>query len=87
MQGYTDLTSKPKWDGQARTLSGTSKLVAGEPYRVILANNGFEPVGATVVETDSVTARLSPIPGHADLAELALTSKQGGPATWAVTYK
>ncbi len=87
MQGYTDLTVKPKWDGRARTLSGTSKLVAGEPYRVILVGNGLTPVGATVAETDGLTACLSPIPAQAGLTELKLISKRGGPATWSVTYK
>ena len=99
MQGYTDLIGKPKWDGQARRLSGTSKLVAGEPYRVILAGNGLTPTGATVAEADGeidsvtdgvadgVTTSISSIPGPAGLAELKLTSKRGGPATWTVTYK
>jgi len=91
MQGYTDLTSKPKWNAKARTLSGTSKLVAGEPYRVILAGNGFAPasVKGTKIDslTDDLTTSLSPVPGQAGLAELKLTLKRGGLTNWSVTYK
>jgi len=48
--GYVDMTRYPSWNISKNELSGISKVVGGEPYRVIIALNGFKPVKAIVRE-------------------------------------
>lgn len=43
MQGYVDLARLPQWDEQKRELSGASRVVGGETYRIVLALNGWRP--------------------------------------------
>ncbi len=43
MQGYFDMPQKPVWDKTSKTLSGTSTLIGGEEYKIMIAANGFTP--------------------------------------------
>ena len=45
MQGYLDLADV-KWDG--RRLTGKATVVAGEPFRIVVALNGFRPENVAV---------------------------------------
>lgn len=47
MQGYVDMLVRPRWDASRLTLTGTSRVVGGETYRVVLALNGYRPVSAS----------------------------------------
>ena len=42
MQGFVDLVGVPQWDAEKNTLSGTSKVIGGQTYQVILAGNGYQ---------------------------------------------
>jgi len=41
MQGYVDMAKYPEWDKTKNTLSGTSSVVVGETYSIIIAKNGY----------------------------------------------
>ena len=43
MQGFLDLQDVG-WDSEKRVLTGTSKVIGGDPYRISLALNGYSAV-------------------------------------------
>ncbi len=47
MQGWLDFEKYPEWDAKKRELSGASRVIGGEPYRVVIALNGHQPIGVT----------------------------------------
>ena len=83
MQGYTDLVRRPTWNAATRTLSAVSHLVAGEPYRVVLALNGYQ---ATAADTAAGTAKLQPVAGDANLVTLELLAKDSANVAWTVRF-
>jgi len=40
MQGLIDIKDRPSWDAASSTLSGTAKVIAGDPLRIFIASNG-----------------------------------------------
>ena len=42
LQGWVDL-AEVKWNPADKTLSGIAKVIGGEPFRIIVANNGLKP--------------------------------------------
>jgi len=42
MQGYLDFEKYPVWDSAKHELSGVSKVIGSEPYRVVIALNGYK---------------------------------------------
>ena len=42
LQGVLDM-SDVLWDNATKTLSAVSAVVGGEPYRIIIAANGYQP--------------------------------------------
>ncbi|MBM4156511.1 MAG: hypothetical protein FJ221_16005 [Lentisphaerae bacterium] len=82
LQGWVEL-SDVKWDAAARQLTGTAKVVGGEPFRIVLAGNGFTPARAG---TSSGRAHLDTHPGGADYATLVLENSTATDAAWRVTF-
>jgi hypothetical protein len=37
----------PQWDAAKLQLSGTSQVIGGETYKIVIALNGYEPVSAS----------------------------------------
>ena len=83
MQGYVDLVRRPTWNAKDNTLSGVSRLVAGEPYRVVLAGNGYR---AAKAETGAAKAKLQSVAGNSGLVTLELLSQKGGDVAWTVHF-
>ena len=54
---------------RARTLAGASRVVGGEPYKIVLAGNGWR---ATSAEADGAEATIKPLPGDEGLLRLSL---------------
>jgi len=84
MQGLIDMTLLPVWQADKKALTGKSKVIGGEPYKIILALNGYQP--------DKVTAKnaRAEIEIHAinrNLAILSLSSKTNEEVEWKVTFK
>ena len=84
MQGALDLIVRPAWDGQKMTLSGTSRVAADDPYRVIIACNGFLPASATA---QGATAELGKPSAQNGLTVLTLRAdKQSRDVAWSVLF-
>jgi hypothetical protein len=83
MQGYVDL-SDVRWDASSKTLSGTAKVVAGEPFRIVLAKNGAHAIKTTA--TDAV-ATLEPNASEGNLVALIINSKENKSIPWIVQFE
>ena len=83
MQGYLDL-KEVEWDGGNRVLSGVSKVVGGDPYRVSLALNGNFPIRATCGDKET-SVRLSAPQG--EIVELILERPENETVEWSVSFK
>ncbi|MFZ4708113.1 MAG: hypothetical protein ACOYMF_19070, partial [Bacteroidales bacterium] len=44
MQGLVDMTGLPVWNSSAAILTGKSKVVGGETYKVMIALNSYHPL-------------------------------------------
>ena len=78
MQGMVELGGV-KWDAETSTLSGTARLVGGEPFVITLANKGFVPVraGATGAEASLDTKE--------GLMRLTLSTQENAEVDWQVS--
>ena len=84
MQGYVDMLDIPNWNGEKKTLTGTSKVIGGEAYKVVVACNGLKPAAASAA---NATARIEPLAGTGDLAVLSITSKDHADAKWEIQFR
>jgi hypothetical protein len=82
MQGYVDMP-RCKWDGKARELRGTSKVIGGETYKVIVALNGWKPKTANAPGAKS---KIRLFDDKIGLAELSLDRPQNGDTDWVITF-
>lgn len=79
MQGYVDMTQYPVWDSKKKQLTGTSKVIGGEPYKIIVAMNGMNP-GQCSVSTGTVT--VIPIVENNGLVEVIINNPVNAEVTW-----
>jgi hypothetical protein len=85
MQGLLDLEDV-KWDEDTLAYSGVAKVVGGEPFEIVLANNGHSPKGvkasageATIEASKSGTTQLTlKSPTNADVKWSMAWSKLAG---------
>jgi hypothetical protein len=83
MQGYLDLLEAER-DEERHVLTGRSKMVGGDPYRVSLALNGYSP-GEIRRKDRTVSAQVSsPQEG---IIELCLERPENGIIDWSVPFK
>jgi hypothetical protein len=80
-QGHLDMVGEPAWDPKKRTLSGVSKVVGGETYRVVLARNGSQVLDA---RAGSRVTRIKALPGG--LAELSIDCAENATVRWEVRF-
>jgi len=78
LQGWVDLENV-QWDDSIQTLSGTAKVIGGETFRIVLAENG---TGPTEVSVDHGTATLEPHPAGKGLWVLAIDSPETKNVEW-----
>ena len=81
LQGDLDMSQLPRW--AARTLSGTSKVIGGETYRIVLACNGYHPSAA---HATGARARLEQVKGQPNLRVLVLDASENTDASWTVKF-
>jgi len=82
MQGLLDLP-RCAWDGPGRELRGTSKVIGGEPFKIVIALNGFQPRDARAA---GAGASIRMIDQRAGLAELTLTRSVNSETEWRVRF-
>jgi hypothetical protein len=83
MQGYVDVL-KTGWDPATRTLSGTSKVVGGETYQLVIAGNGLKPAGCSA-QGAKAEVKMS-APETDGIAVLGIDSADNGSVDWSVSF-
>ena len=84
MQGYVDMSRYPSWDGAKHQLSGVSKVVGGETYKVVIAVNGHRLAG---VKAHGAKASIRMTDGSHGLALLSIDKEENGETEWTVSFK
>ncbi len=84
MQGYVDLTGRPRWDAKTATLSGVAKVIGGETFRIVIATNGRQPKDCRAI---GATAQVRVVDESAGLLELSLDARETGDISWSVICK
>jgi hypothetical protein len=82
LQGWVDLQDV-RWNGSAKTLSGMAKVVGGEPFRIVIANNTLSPARASA---NGARARMEKHPAGDHLATLVIECDQTTTQPWSVGY-
>jgi hypothetical protein len=88
-QGVVDIVSET-WDPAARTLAGTSKVVAGDPYelRVLTTSSAgaWKPVAAEVSEADRAAGVSVSMKAAGDLCRVTINSATSRDVKWKVIF-
>jgi hypothetical protein len=82
MQGYVDMP-RCEWNGNNKELRGTSKVIGGETYKVMIVLNGWKPKAANAA---GAKGKIRVIDEKAGLAELSLDRAQNGDTDWTITF-
>ncbi|MCH7227012.1 hypothetical protein MLD59_12780 [Verrucomicrobiaceae bacterium E54] len=82
MQGYLDL-DKVRWDAESRVLSGVSKIIGGDPYRIALAANGKVPVAVECDHAGVTAELLPPVDG---VVGIRLHGPENASVRWSVRF-
>ena len=82
LQGWVDLAGVA-WDANAKRLSGTAKVIGGEPFKIVIANNGRKATAATA---PGATAKLE---AHQDpsLTILTIERPATGDCAWQIDWE
>jgi len=83
MQGLVEL-SNINWDDIAKSLSGIADVVADEPLRIIIANNGFIPLNAH--SSEGIT-ELESVEGNPNLKVLKMELPSSGKISWQINFR
>ena len=83
MQGYLDLEDV-KWDESASELSGTAKVNGSEPFKIIVAGNGFKPE-KTISNSKGVKVNVLPS-GFPEIYELEINSSVNQSVDWRISF-
>lgn len=82
LQGWVDLTDV-KWNAASKILSGTARVIGGEPFHIAIANNGAKPAGASATSGKAVlTAHKAE-----GLGTLVLTAPETANVPWSVRFE
>jgi len=82
LQGWVDLADV-QWDAGGKALSGTAKVIGGEPFRIAIAGNGMD-LNEVTAKTGKAT--LTPHPASSDLRILTIESPKSGDVRWSVRH-
>ena len=82
MQGYLDMAEE-KWDNGKKILSGTSRVVGGDPYILTIAPNGFVPQKVSASNPD---ARISWFKCDNGLFKIKIESVKNATIKWQIAF-
>ena len=77
LQGWVELKDLA-WDSAGRSLSGIAQVIGGEPFKIVIANNGAQPLR---LEATPGKAELRPH-AIAGLTELVLSTPENREVSW-----
>ena len=81
--GWVDLADV-RWDAASKKLSGVANVIAGEPFRIVLAGNGRKALRAAASDA---LARLELHPAGDEFATMVLERKDNGATRWSVEFE
>ncbi|MDA3866720.1 MAG: hypothetical protein PF489_08230 [Salinivirgaceae bacterium] len=84
LQGYLDMTKHPEWDENKAELSGTSKLIGEETYKIVLATNGYKIKNYSA---QNCKCELNLIDEANSIYELSITSDKTADVSWIVAFE
>jgi len=82
MQGYLDM-AHVEWNDSLGVLNGVSDVVAADPYNIIIATNGYVPLGNICKDRATRTSMSLLKEG---LLRLTLDSPENGSKAWSVFF-
>jgi hypothetical protein len=82
LQGWVEMKDV-RWDRETRALTGTASVIGGEPFKIVVANNGAK---ALKLEADGGETELEthPVPG---LSSLNLSTPINTEVKWKLKYE
>lgn len=84
MQGYQDLENI-QWKGSANLFSGVASVIAGEPFKILIADNGYVALKAW---SDDPQIRVNLVKNNATgIEELEIFSSVSGKVNWQLRFK
>ncbi|OEK09649.1 hypothetical protein A8C32_13185 [Flavivirga aquatica] len=85
LQGYLDMEKQPSWRENNKTLSGASKLIGGEDYKIIIASNGFN---LKMIDIKNATYKINKKETLSELLyEVVLHSKVNNTISWHAVFE
>ncbi len=82
LQGWMDV-KELKWDYNLHFLSGKASIVAGEPFRIVIASNGWR---TGKIKADSASVTLEKHPSGEELIVLIIRSKKSRDVSWSIIF-
>jgi len=82
LQGWVDLTDV-NWNATSKTLSGTARVIGGDPFKISVVHSGAKPLKAQATGGD---AKLDAHSAQG-LGALVLTAKETADVKWAIQYE
>lgn len=82
LQGWVELKDV-RWDPESRTLGGTAKIIGGEPFQIVVANNGAKAIKLEAKGAEVVLAA-HPVAG---LSRLTLSAPTNAEVEWTLSYE
>lgn len=83
MQGYIDM-KECEWKDKQNILEGTSTVVADDPYKIIIATNGYK---LHRCKANGAKAAIRVIDNENNLLELTLNSNKNQDVSWQVSFR
>jgi hypothetical protein len=81
LQGWVDL-AEVKWDTASKRLSGVAKVIGGEPFKLVVANNGLSPLKVTAHDAKATLVSAS----SPELSAIVLERPVNGNVAWQIEY-
>ena len=83
MQGLVDMTGLPVWDENKKILTGKSKVIGGEEYKVVIALNEYKPGKCQAL---NARTKIELIDNEHDLALLTIFAERNSEVEWNITF-
>ena len=84
MQGYFDLENV-MWNASEKELTGIAKVISNEPFEIIIAGNGFEPLESSITDNDVKIALVNKT--NTGIYEVRISGTETRTVNWKIRFK
>jgi hypothetical protein len=85
LQGWVELTNV-KWDVNTKKLSGIAKVIGGDPFKLVVADNGKKPAGVTLSAADTAAGVKASLQENSGLSNITFQSPENKEVSWSVQF-